>query len=1048
MARLKLKNGHVEDYTIVLSTRDFRHLGQLTGITETNNANHLNSANELSFNIYKYDLLKYDPSSLIDYTNHVKIKTELWNQIVDLKLVWIKELDEYFEIKVTIQDSNDTIKTITGTSLCEAELGQIILDNTEINTEADIERDAYQITKFYNESNPEASLLHRVLDKAPHYTIKYVDDSLKNLQRTFSISDTTIYDFLTGECSEQFDCLFQFNTSDRSISVYDLYTVCNDCGKRGDYYDKCPECGSTNLKYFGKDTTILVDKNNLTDSIQLETDVDSVKNCFKLVAGDELMTATVKTLNPNGSDYIYYFSENQLNDMPFELVDRLNHYNALVDSYTEEYQKLVSEIYDLTDDILYLESWMMPTVENGEVNASTEAAKLTVENLSPLGLSKVTTSTTVATVDSALKNYAKVYVKTGYVKIETGADSKFTYIGINEDDSYHHGTWFGKFIVTNYSDEEDVVETGYMNIDVYDNYHDFVEQKILKTISQDDEEGTVFDVLSIKSLEYFKEALKLYSKNRLKSFYDAIQGALDVLITLDQATEYADLYASLYTPYYEKLQACQVELDKRQSEIDVLQKELDSKDSRRMEIQNKLNFQKYLGEYYYTFCAYRREEKYTNENYISDGLSNTELIEQAQQFTDLAKKELFKSGELQYTLSSTLNNLLVLPEFAPIVDNFELGNWIRVKVDGVLYRLRLIGYTIDFNNLQTINVEFSTITRMSDVAYEAQQIIQSAQSMSSSYGYVSKQAEKGNVAQNNIESWMQDGLNSGLINIQSGTNNEITTNKHGMLCRAYDDITGTYDDKQLKITHNVLAFTDNNWKTVRQVLGEHTYSVYNENTNKWETSSGYGLTSDFVQSGQVSGATIVGGEIYSDNYSNGLNKDAEGTYINLTDGTFSFAGGNLIYNKEGEFIISSKSIEDSLQSIGILTENLKIRATDIEGVLDGDQIGEVYADKISGLITDSQIESISSNKIDGIITSEQIDETLSDKVLSGSFSGTLDCEEGTIKNLTTKSLTVSVTEEDTTTEYVGVTGEYIIGDATLKIVNGIIVAVTQNTDTV
>jgi hypothetical protein len=335
MSKLVFKNGIVEDYTIVLCTRDKRKLGQLTGIKNVQHNSNLNSPAEMSFSVSKHDLLKFNGNIDFDIHRYKEVRNEVWKQIVDLKLIWIKELDKYFEIKVSLSDSAQGVtKTITATHLCEAELSQLLLENIEINSEADILRDDYEVTTFVNFDNPKASMLHRVLkDKAPHYKIKHVDASLRKLQRTFSISGTSIYDFLVGECAEQFNCLFVFDSADRSISAYDLMAVCQDCGKRHEDYDICPECGSKNIKYFGTDTTILVDKNNLTDDIQCEVDVDSIKNCFKLVAGDDLMTATIRTLNQNGSDYIYYFSEMQREDMPEELVLKLDEYNKTYPQY-------------------------------------------------------------------------------------------------------------------------------------------------------------------------------------------------------------------------------------------------------------------------------------------------------------------------------------------------------------------------------------------------------------------------------------------------------------------------------------------------------------------------------------------------------------------------------------------------------------------------------------------------------------------------------------------------------------------------------------------
>lgn len=1055
---LKVIHNMIQDYTIVLSSRDLRHLGQITGIQNVNLNKNLNSADEISFTISKFKMID---------NRYKNVKESLWNQIIDLKLIWVKELNEYFEINVRTEDSSDTVKNITGTSLCEAELGQTMLYNTEINTENDIARDDYDAnypTTFYREDHPEASLLHRILEKAPHYTIKYVDESLKNLSfiRQFTIDGTSIYDFLTGECSEQYNCLFDFNSADRSISVYDLYTTCNDCGYRGDYYDKCPKCESTNLKYFGEDTTILVDKTNLTDSITLEADVSSIKNSFKLVAGDDYMTATIRMLNQNGSDYIYYFSDEQKSDMSSELVQKLNDYDKLYNSKTDEYQKYVSVIYDQTDKILNLTSEKMPTIEESPITAETEAAKLTVDNLSPTALTELTESTSVETVNSALKNYAKVYIKSGYVKIETNNDAAFLYNG-KHDDGFTYGTWTGSFTITNYSDSEDVKATEKLTIQINDNYEEFIKQKVLKQVAQmdenEDEKGSIFDVLDIEDLDKFKDALKLYCKNRLTSFYDAIQGALDVLVQMDQATESADLYESMYIPYYNKLQACQEAINSIQTEIDQAQKELNEAQDNVTRIQKELNFKDFLGDLYVTFCAYRREDEYSNENYISDGLDNADMLKHANEFIETAKNELIKSSEKQWTLSSTLYNLLILPEFKPIIKYFKLGNWIRLKVDNQLFKLRLISYSLDFNSLDSLSVEFSNVSKIKSVAFDAQQIIQSAKSMASSYGYVSKQADKGSNAQNDIESWKQSGLDSGLIQIKNGKNEEITYGKNGLLCRAYDDITGTYSDDQLKLVHNAIAFTDNNWKSVKQMIGNHNYMVYDKESESWGEKTGYGNTAEFVTAGHVSGSTIVGGEIYSHNYSNKSGEE-KGTYIDLANGSFSFAGGGFTYDGKDSLVLRTSAIEDAIKDVGVTAKNLHVKAQNIDtmdGKIKSDQIdsitvsqisdpdnlniGSVNAENIKGKIKSDQIESVDAIKINGNIDASKITGTnnnLIDTVESSKISTIL--ENKTLSN-TSITGTLSLNNTDGTT-VTGLSGDYQIGDKMLKIINGIIVSIT------
>ena len=249
----------------------------------------------------------------------------------------------WFEITVELDEETETVKTVFCKQLGQAELSQLNLYNIHINDEEDISRDDYKRTILFNEYDPEASLLHRLLkDKAPHYSVIHVDETIAKIQRTFSFDDTSICDSFM-DIAEEIGCLFKFpSNSDengkiqRTIEVYDLQQNCKDCGHRGEFTDVCPKCGSANIKYgYGTDTTIFVTADELAASgIQLTTDTDAVKNCFKLEAGDDLMTATIRNCNPNGTDYIWYFSDAMKADMSEELVNAIEEYDI---KYKEVY---------------------------------------------------------------------------------------------------------------------------------------------------------------------------------------------------------------------------------------------------------------------------------------------------------------------------------------------------------------------------------------------------------------------------------------------------------------------------------------------------------------------------------------------------------------------------------------------------------------------------------------------------------------------------------------------------------------------------------------
>ena len=301
----------------------------------------------------------------LDMPFYLKENETFIGSIEDLKLVWCKEWDVWFEIYVEVTEESDVVKNVNAKSLGEAELSQTNLYGVEINTDTDKARIDYKAehpTIFYR-NDPElkkASLLHRVLEKVPHYTIEYVAESLIKITKVpeFTFDGTSIYDSLQT-IAEEYDCIFVINSGTnengkiaRGISAYDLESWCKDpkCGHRDTYFKVCPKCGGKNGHGvdpgYGKDTTIFVSTENLADNITYSTDTDSVKNCFKLEGGDDLMTATIVNCNPNGSGYMWHISDLTKRDMSQEMVAKLDayddNYNKIYNGYTPE-DNIISE---------------------------------------------------------------------------------------------------------------------------------------------------------------------------------------------------------------------------------------------------------------------------------------------------------------------------------------------------------------------------------------------------------------------------------------------------------------------------------------------------------------------------------------------------------------------------------------------------------------------------------------------------------------------------------------------------------------------------------
>lgn len=999
-------NGRVEAPTILLARPDHSILGALNFISDIEWSLKHNGADELSFIVHKNSL---EQSECADNYGREVQSEPLWDSIVNFAYIYVPEWREYFELEVRETEDSSLSKSCSAVGAAEVELSNSLIYELEINTERDIARPEYvSPTVFYDPEDATRSFLNRVLDKLPNWSVKNVDSSLMTLQRMFSVSGNNVYDFLTGEAAEEFSCLFVFDSVERTISAFDLKAVCLDCGHRGEFTDVCPKCKGTAIKTYGSDSGVFADVENLLESVDFSVDTDSVKNTFRLEAGDDNMTAAVINRNPNGSAYIYYFSEEQKKLMPPELVAKLEAYDALVDSYDTEYAGLIEGIYEDIDKIYYYTNSMMPKVEHTPTDAQKEANKLNMTNMSPVGMPNITQNTSVQTVNNAMRQYAKVYIKSGWFKAEIN-ESSFEYNGINAE-GVVCGTWTGNFRVTNYSDEEDTALSPTISVIVWDKYHSYLEQKIDKKLSEeDDEEGTIFDVLKYKSLDLYKEAIKLYGLNRLKSFHDAIQGCIDIMIEADQANDNRELYEELYVPYYEKLVATQNEIDARTATIEDYQKSLTEKQNRQREIQKALNFEKFLGEdLYHRFLVYKKEDTYSNSNYVSNDLddNNKKLFENAAAFLEAAQEELFKSGTQQHQISASMVNLLAIPEFHPLLGSFELGNWIRVRVDNEVYKLRLIEVSGSYDNLDNLQLTFSDVDQIKNGYTDTKSLLEQAHSVVKSYGAVTNQVKSSKEQTDIMRNFVANGLDATAMKIVNNADNQnITIGDSGLTAKRKIDFTELYDDHQIKLISNGLYLTNDNWRSVATAIGK--YIMTNPDTGKQEERMG-------VLADSIVGRLILGNElgIYSsdgtktmsfDNFGLRLNvKETEdGTYSRILDISKTDKDGNtksqLYLDTDGNLVLASDQIIQMHDKLGTVEAEI--------GNFDKMYVKEATIEKLlAEYIKAEDIEAFNAEFKKLIASEAEFDEL---KTNNATIYGLLKAANADIDNLTANKVSVN-----------------------------------------
>lgn len=842
-------NNNVVTPTVVLCHRNKHKIGAIYPISEWSITPDMYNKNECSFKVYK---------------EVNGIATPLWDQIKDLKVIYIPEYNEYFQISIDKTQTNETVKTITGSNLGIAELSQTMLYDIEINTEDDIARDAYKMAYIYDPTDISSSLLGRVLSKAPHYKIKHVDASLCKLVRSFSINDKSIYDFLTGDLADELNCLVWVDSYDRSISIYDLENSCPKCGHRAENETVCSKCRTTMTRGYGEYFNVPVSNDNLSDSITVTTKDDEVKNTFRIQGGDDVINAAIRAVNPNGTEYINRFAAFQTEDMSKELIDQINAYQELYESKRKPYKEIMNGLYDTIDQILYLTSSMMPSPETDDTDANKELAKLTADNLGMIAVQNLRVAG-MTTVNNAVKSMADIYMSAGY-KVEIASST------------YSNQVWNGRFKVTSVDDENDTAINGSdITLLITDDYETFITQKIQKILDKQDMSDDEYDWTK-------------YGLNRLSSFSDAYQSCIDMLIDSGVGDPNHEFYTSIYLVYYNKKLEVDKEIQVREAQIKEQEDKEAKYEKQRDNIQSELNFEKYLGKDLYSeYCLYRREDTYQNDNYISDGLSNSEILSKAEELLEVAQKEIVKASELQVDLSTDVGNIWTINEFKDVLDQWICGNWIRVICDDDIYKLRLLNYTIKDSDFSKISCDFSSVLKVSDGISDIKSVLDSAKSMAGSYESVKRQAKNAQETGKTVSEWVEHGMNATAVAIRDSDSQSITYDNHGLLARTYDDITGEYEPEQLKVVNNTLAITDDNWKTVKAAIGK---IHYEDPKHPGDMLSAYGVLGETIIGKLLLGEALG---IYNDGGS--LKFDKNG--LSISNGTNSF-----VVNPNDETLIS------------------------------------------------------------------------------------------------------------------------------------------------
>lgn len=292
-----------------------------------------------------------------------------------------------------------------------------------------------------------------------------------------------------------------------------------------------------------------------------------------------------------------------------------------------------------------------------------------------------------------------------------------------------------------------------------------------------------------------------------------------------------------------------------------------------------------------------REDEFSDSNFLLTTYeSEEEQMNIKQELLKAGEEELKKICQPKLSFNATMANILAIPEFAPIRNQFKLGNFVRVGIrEGYTKRARLLEVQINFDDPSDFSCTFgdliSTRSEIDKHAELLQQAVTAGKSVASNASKWQKGADKATA----LDQAINDGLRNAALSVGAADGQSIVWDKYGIRGRKLKDgSTDEYEDQQFALINNKLVFTDDNWATSRAVVGEFEIELPNDN-NVMVKQNMYGLLADAIVGGYIQGTDIVGGSLkIGDGSNNYFQVDEKGDVTIVQAGAEKYATANAL----------------------------------------------------------------------------------------------------------------------------------------------------------
>ena len=893
-----------------------------------------NSYSELSFEVGRF----YN-----DIMSGEVTVNPYYDKIEALRLIYLEGIG-YFEIQgpELIGDGIKEAKSITAYS-SEYTLSQKYLEDFYINTgeigsvevtyAEDHNQSVIPVT-LYNPNNKELSLLHLVLEKIYGWKINHVDSALQSLSRSFEVDRQSVYDFLINELCQKFNCYIVFDTINNEINIYaesvtskfigdgltktftisppfaQIGTVSVDGYKttRWEYnsttgmltLEDIPDSGAHIEVIDGAltewETDVFVTFDNLSQEIKVNYSADDIKTVLTVTYGEDGDIREANLGLPYITDLSYYYTVDWMGQDLYDAYTKyLQKSNSLQLQYTDNSQQMLEiagrrdfEQYRLSLGYSVVQSVGPETVGTYYVRGGTDPNYYYTEVSLP---AEYNANTTYYRTDTTNLNEEKV--SDLYEILKKFFYNYFNHLSgtKNEAVDYEAGMKEARKDLETIEQDFQFMEEFPVSY-LYNGFSIVMEQS---------HDGYMVEFVSDVVINFLREMWRQIGTVPLKDIYMAAYKGVQVANMEAGWSKEDDLNYGYYYPVTLVLRSIDLEMAEKQKIIDGYNKEYTTLQNANTSINNNLLMSENFTEnQLIRLSAFLREDELQLDDIVEtdqDSLADSYKIKQ--DAMESGRIELNKRCQPQLQFSMSMANIYALPEFEPIIDQFQLGKVIKVGIrNDYIKQSRLLQVDIGFDDFTDFSCEFGELTSLrsqSDIHADLlKKAVQAGKSVATNSSYWTKGADKSN----SIDLRLQEGLLNSIEAIKAidGTQNAYM-DKWGIHLEAVNPETGEVSDKRVWMVNNQIVFTDDGFKTSKSVLGEFTVDGITY----------YGLLAQAVIAGLVEGSTIIGGTINIGN----------GAFVVHADGTVTMsAPGTTIdgYAKEDYVDKQITSVQDGVKT--------------------------------------------------------------------------------------------------------------------------------------